>query len=930
MTARLSTARHELEGKNTELATALQHLQESRQRLELLEQLKGELSKFVPEAVKRLLEQNPNATELEKKTVEVSVLFLDIAGYTKLSEQLEPRKLNQLVQTYFSELPRDHPAPPRRRERDGRRRAHGHLPVRAPPRPTTRSTPPGPPSPSASAPISSTRSTAASSRPSSCTWASTPARRWWAPPRSGPGPASAGRSPPPVHHQPGGALRRLRPGRRDHRGARPPPSASRRSSCWRAWASAVQERLAADPRLPRHPAGGLREDRLSRAGRVRVGICSWADPALIEAGSFYPRKSMTAEARLRFYAGVFDVVEVNASYYAIPDVRTTRRWAERTPPGFVFHVKACAPPDRPPPAPAGAARRGAGRCCRAAPADAARRDRLADDFPPRGLDAAFRAVPGVAGAARRGRQAGLRALPVRAVGALRAAPAGLPGLAARAAAGLRGRRRVPPPLVVSRSRRRDAGRAAGGAASPTSIVDAPAVAGAMPHVTAVTAPTAVLRLHGRNAEGWLRQLRGEEPSVREKYDYLYSEAELRALVPEIGGLVRGQRGGLRLLQQQQPRLPGPERAHAEAAARPAHRRPPKFLPPGLFNCDSDQDGQRRAADPPGRARLRAHAPPEARAPLGRAGRRAVGQARRPHGPAGDRQQDPQAGVPGRRGARPARRHADHVRHAAVQLLPRRLRRGRAARPHGRCSPSRASRPPSTTATCCSTGCSAPRCATAPTTSGSKVDQVMQEMAGQARRGGPHALRHPRERRHRRGRARLPHLRPGDRPADPPRRPRLRHDRDHRVQRRQPGRPADGQAARRPHGPRSSASRSRGRPSASATTWRDVIDQARRRWSLAGAGAATRSSCSTATRAPAAPRCARRSSRWCCAWPAAEGIMLDPVYTAKAFARAPRRTQARARAASGRRICFIHTGGIFSIFPFRQELSRLADRGQRVW
>ncbi|HTO10601.1 MAG TPA: adenylate/guanylate cyclase domain-containing protein [Candidatus Binatia bacterium] len=102
MTAHLATARQELESKNTELAGALQNLQESRERLELLEQLKGELSKFVPEAVKRLLEQNPNATELEKKNVEVSVLFLDIAGYTKLSEQLEPRKLNQLVQTYFS------------------------------------------------------------------------------------------------------------------------------------------------------------------------------------------------------------------------------------------------------------------------------------------------------------------------------------------------------------------------------------------------------------------------------------------------------------------------------------------------------------------------------------------------------------------------------------------------------------------------------------------------------------------------------------------------------------------------------------------------------------------------------------------------------------------------------------------------------------
>jgi class 3 adenylate cyclase/HAMP domain-containing protein len=102
MTARLAAARRDLEGKNAELATALQHLQESRERLALLEQLKGELSKFVPEAVQRLLEQNPDATELEKKNVAVSVLFLDIAGYTRLSEQLEPRKLNQLVQTYFS------------------------------------------------------------------------------------------------------------------------------------------------------------------------------------------------------------------------------------------------------------------------------------------------------------------------------------------------------------------------------------------------------------------------------------------------------------------------------------------------------------------------------------------------------------------------------------------------------------------------------------------------------------------------------------------------------------------------------------------------------------------------------------------------------------------------------------------------------------
>jgi len=65
------------------------------------------------------------------------------------------------------------------------------------------------------------------------------------------------------------------------------------------------------------------------------------------------------------------------------------------------------------------------------------------------------------------------------------------------------------------------------------IVDAPAAAGAVPRVSQVTSPVVVFRLHGRNAEGWVRQVRGEAPAVREKYDYLYSEAELRELIPEI-------------------------------------------------------------------------------------------------------------------------------------------------------------------------------------------------------------------------------------------------------------------------------------------------------------------------------------------------------------------------------------------------------------
>ena len=102
MTERLSAAQQDLEARNRELATTLDELQASRQRLEVLEQLKGELSKFVPDAVKELLERDPSATQLEKHQEEVSVLFLDIAGYTRLSEQVEAKRLNQLVQTYFS------------------------------------------------------------------------------------------------------------------------------------------------------------------------------------------------------------------------------------------------------------------------------------------------------------------------------------------------------------------------------------------------------------------------------------------------------------------------------------------------------------------------------------------------------------------------------------------------------------------------------------------------------------------------------------------------------------------------------------------------------------------------------------------------------------------------------------------------------------
>lgn len=73
-------------------------------------------------------------------------------------------------------------------------------------------------------------------------------------------------------------------------------------------------------------------------GSVRVGTCSWTDKTMAEA--WYPPEAHGAEARLRYYAQRFDTVEADSPFYAIPDPSVAANWAKRTPPGFVFHVKA--------------------------------------------------------------------------------------------------------------------------------------------------------------------------------------------------------------------------------------------------------------------------------------------------------------------------------------------------------------------------------------------------------------------------------------------------------------------------------------------------------------------------------------------------------------------------------------------------------------
>ncbi|WFE35421.1 DUF72 domain-containing protein [Micromonospora sp. WMMD975] len=74
-------------------------------------------------------------------------------------------------------------------------------------------------------------------------------------------------------------------------------------------------------------------------GEIEVGTASWIDRTLLDSG-WYPADADTPERRLSYYARQFPLVEVDATYYSPPAERTARLWADRTPPGFTFNVKA--------------------------------------------------------------------------------------------------------------------------------------------------------------------------------------------------------------------------------------------------------------------------------------------------------------------------------------------------------------------------------------------------------------------------------------------------------------------------------------------------------------------------------------------------------------------------------------------------------------
>jgi uncharacterized protein YecE (DUF72 family) len=70
--------------------------------------------------------------------------------------------------------------------------------------------------------------------------------------------------------------------------------------------------------------------------RILIGTASWTDPGFV--ADWYPPK-LPASERLRWYAEHFNFVEVNATFYALPQAKIVERWCDETPDDFVFDVK---------------------------------------------------------------------------------------------------------------------------------------------------------------------------------------------------------------------------------------------------------------------------------------------------------------------------------------------------------------------------------------------------------------------------------------------------------------------------------------------------------------------------------------------------------------------------------------------------------------
>jgi uncharacterized protein YecE (DUF72 family) len=236
----------------------------------------------------------------------------------------------------------------------------------------------------------------------------------------------------------------------------------------------------------------------------------------------------TAEARLRYYADEFPLVEVDSTYYALPSARNAALWAKRTPETFVFDVKAFrlltqhqTEPKFLPPA------------VRDALGQWDKKNIYYDDLPKELLDEIWREF-----------DAGLA--PLVAAGKLGALLFQFPRWFVMRRASFDHLREIRRRLAhhclaiefrheswFSDSRHRDTTLDFLRELGVTNVtVDEPqGLPGSIPALWEVTNPKlAILRLHGRNATTWNKR---DLPSAAERFDYDYSENELARFIPRL-------------------------------------------------------------------------------------------------------------------------------------------------------------------------------------------------------------------------------------------------------------------------------------------------------------------------------------------------------------------------------------------------------------
>lgn len=271
------------------------------------------------------------------------------------------------------------------------------------------------------------------------------------------------------------------------------------------------------------------------AGTVLVGTCSWTDKTLTSESDWYPRRTMSPEERLRFYAARFPLAEIDSTYYGPPRPAQAEQWASRTPDGFRFNVKAYSlltgHPTRP---------RSLWPDLREAlsPEQREKRGVYAADLPPDAVAEAWRRFGEALRPLHEAGRLGAVLLqyppwftPKKANrDELRALRARLPDY--RLCVELRSPRWLAEPEDRERTLRllEDEGLAVVG-------VDAPRASRLVP-VLAVTRPDlAVVRCHGRAEDTWS----DTSGSAAERFRYLYPEAELAELAGRVRELAHAAR-----------------------------------------------------------------------------------------------------------------------------------------------------------------------------------------------------------------------------------------------------------------------------------------------------------------------------------------------------------------------------------------------------